>query len=423
MNDVLIAGIVFFVTYALIVSERVPRTLAALLGGLTMVWLGILEQHQAFEAIDFNVIFLLTGMMIIANVLRETGVFQWVAVHAVTLAQGSPFRIMAILSVITAISSALLDNVTVVILVGPITLFIASNLGVSPLPYLIAEVLASNIGGAATLIGDPPNILIGSAAKIDFATFLWHMGPISFLILIAFIGLARLLFYRDLKMPAGRATGLREVDTSMLITQPTLLRRALIVLGGTIVGFLLHGALHLEPATIALTGATILLIWTRQDLHHVLNEVEWPTLFFFIGLFMAVEGVVAVGLIDKVAEAAVRLVGNDVQIAAFIILWLSALASGIIDNIPYTATMIPFIQSLGRSMPIDPLWWALALGADLGGNATLVGASANVVIASLAERSGYPMKFRDFLRYGVPTTIMAMVISTLYIWLRYLRPL
>ncbi|NOZ27213.1 MAG: ArsB/NhaD family transporter [Chloroflexi bacterium] len=420
MNQTLIAGVIFFFTYALIVSERVPRTLAALLGGLAMIWLGVVEQHEAFQAIDFNVIFLLTGMMIIANVLRETGVFQWIAVHAVIIGQGSPFRILVILSFITAVSSAILDNVTVVILVGPITLFIASNLGVSPLPYLIAEILASNIGGAATLIGDPPNILIGSAAGIDFATFLWHMGPISILTFIAFLGLAWVLFHRQLRPEAGRVTGLKEVDTSTLITQPQLLRRSLIVLTGTIIGFLVHGVLHLEPATIALTGATILLIWTRQDLHHTMAEVEWPTLFFFVGLFIAVEGVVAVGLIDAIAEAALRIIGNDLRLAAISILWLSAFASAIIDNIPYTATMIPFIESMGRAMPIGPLWWALAMGADLGGNATLVGASANVVIASLAERSGHPISFRDFLRYGIPTTVMAMLISTLYLWVRYL---
>ncbi len=421
MNQTFVAGIIFLVTYALIVSERIPRTLSALLGGMAMIWLGIVDQHEAFQAVDFNVIFLLTGMMVIANVLRETGVFQWIAVHAVILGQGSPFRIMVILSIITAASSALLDNVTVVVLVAPITLFIASNLGISPVPYLIAEILASNIGGAATLIGDPPNILIASAAGIDFTTFLWHMGPIALLALLLFLGMAWLMFRQQLKQPEGRVAGLQEVDTSALITQPQLLRRALIVMAGTILIFLFHGALELEPATIALTGATILLIWARQDVHRMLAEVEWPTLFFFIGLFITVEGVVAVGLIDRVAQAALQLTSGNLQVTAFLILWLSAAASGIIDNIPYTASMIPLIQSMGRSMPTGPLWWALAIGADLGGNATLVGASANVVIASLAERSGYPLGFRQFLRYGLPTTLATMLISSVYIWLRYLR--
>lgn len=419
MTTTVIAAVIFVFTYALIVSERVPRTLSALAGAMLMIWLSVIPQEEAFHAIDFNVIFLLAGMMIIANVLRETGVFQWIAVKAVILGKGRPYRILVIMSLITAFSSALLDNVTVVVLVAPITLYIASNLGVSPIPYLVAEILASNIGGAATLIGDPPNILIGSAAGIDFATFLNHMFIPTFFSLAVFLALAWVLFRNELQAPKGRRA-LTEIDTSALITNPALLSRALIVMAGTILLFLVHGALHLEPATIALTGATVLLIWTKQDLHHVLAEIEWPTLFFFIGLFITVEGVVAVGIIDAVASAALRLTQGNLAVTTYLILWLSAVASGIIDNIPYTATMIPLVESLGKSMPVGPLWWALALGADLGGNATLVGASANVVIASLAERSGHKLGFRDFLRYGIPTTFMALIISSIYIWLRYL---
>ncbi|GAB4564894.1 MAG: ArsB/NhaD family transporter [Anaerolineae bacterium] len=419
MTTTVIAAVIFVFTYALIVSERVPRTLSALAGAMLMIWLSVIPQEEAFHAIDFNVIFLLAGMMIIANVLRETGVFQWIAVKAVILGKGRPYRILVIMSLITAFSSALLDNVTVVVLVAPITLYIASNLGVSPIPYLVAEILASNIGGAATLIGDPPNILIGSAAGIDFATFLNHMFIPTFISLAVFLALAWVLFRNELQAPKGRRA-LTEIDTSALITNPALLSRALIVMAGTILLFLVHGALHLEPATIALTGATVLLIWTKQDLHHVLAEIEWPTLFFFIGLFITVEGVVAVGIIDAVASAALRLTQGNLAVTTYLILWLSAVASGIIDNIPYTATMIPLVESLGKSMPVGPLWWALALGADLGGNATLVGASANVVIASLAERSGHKLGFRDFLRYGIPTTFMALIISSIYIWLRYL---
>jgi len=420
MNPTWLAGGVFLITYALIVVERIHRTVAALLGGLAMILLGVLPQEQAFHAIDWNVIFLLTGMMAIANILRETGFFQWVAVQAVRLGHGDPFRILVILSVVTAVASAFLDNVTIVVLVAPVTLFMAASLKVSPLPFLIAEILASNIGGTATLIGDPPNILIGSAAGIDFLTFSANLAPISLLILLIFLGLAWILFRQELRTGRVYAVDVEALDTAALITDRTLLRKALIVMTGVILGFLVHGALHLEPATIALTGATVLLLWGRNDPHHVLREVEWTTLFFFIGLFITVEAVVQVGIIEAVAQAALRLTGGSLTLTAMLLLWLSAIASGLVDNIPYTATMIPVVESLGHTMPVRPLWWSLALGACLGGNATLVGASANVVVASLAERSGYPIGFRLFLRYGVVTTFVSLVLASLYVWLRYL---
>jgi len=414
------AGGIFLFTYALIVSEKLHRTVSALLGGLAMIVLGIISQEQAFSAVDWNVIFLLTGMMMIANVLRETGLFQWIAVQAVRLGRGRPFWILVILSIITAISSAFLDNVTIVVLVAPITLFVADRLGVNPLPFLIAEILASNIGGTATLIGDPPNILIASAANIDFVTFAAHMTPISLLVLLAFVGLSWLLFRKDLH--GGRLPLLRidTLETGALITNQSLMVKALLVLAGVIIAFLAHGALHLPPATIAMVGAVILLLWGRVDPHHVLREIEWTTLFFFIGLFITVEAVVRVGIIETVAHAALRLTHGQVGLTALLLLWLSAIVSGVVDNIPYTATMIPLVKQLGQTMPVGPLWWSLALGADLGGNATLVGASANVVVASLAERSGHPIGFRKFLGYGLLTTVVSLLLATGYVWLRYL---
>jgi Na+/H+ antiporter NhaD/arsenite permease-like protein len=420
MNPVWLAGGIFLLTYALIVTERVHRTVSALLGGVAMILLGVLSQDQAFHAIDWNVIFLLAGMMAMANILRETGLFQWVAVQAVKLGRGDPFRILIILSLVTAIASALLDNVTIVVLVAPVTLFVAASLRVSPLPFLIAEVLASNIGGTATLVGDPPNILIGSAAGIDFLTFAANMAPISLLILIAFIGLAWLLFKDDLQTEQGSMLDIEVLEASELITNAPLLHKGLVVMAGVILGFLIHGALHLEPATIALAGATILLLWGRSDPHHVLREIEWTTLFFFVGLFITVEAVVRVGIIETVAHAALRLTGGNLALTSILLLWLSAIASGIVDNIPYTATVIPVVESLGQAMPVGPLWWSLALGACLGGNSTLVGASANLVVASLAERSGYPIRFRHFLGYGVLTTAMSLLLATGYVWLRYL---
>lgn len=420
MNLTWLAGGIFLITYALIVTERVHRTVSALLGGFAMILLGVVHQEDAFHAIDWNVIFLLAGMMAIANVLRETGLFQWIAVQAVRLGRGDPFRILVILSVVTAISSGLLDNVTIVVLVAPVTLFVAASLKVSPMPFLIAEILASNIGGAATLIGDPPNILIGSAADIDFLTFALNMSPVSLLILAAFIGLSRFLFKKDLVSKRGHSLDVDALDTSELITDHRLLLKALIVMAGVVLGFLVHGVLGLEPATIAMAGATLLMLWARSDPHHVLRDIEWTTLFFFIGLFITVEAVVEVGLVEAVAQEAIALTRGNLALTAMLLIWLSAIVSGVVDNIPYTATMIPLVKSLGQSMPVGPLWWSLALGADLGGNATLVGASANIVVVSLAERSGHPISFRTFLRYGVITTLMSLVVASLYVWVRYL---
>ena len=296
----------------------------------------------------------------------------------------------------------------------------AASMKIDPTPFLVAEILASNIGGAATLIGDPPNILIGSAARIDFLTFTLHMTPISVLILISFVGLSRVMFAKGLQAAQARSVDVEALATGELITDHQLLRKALIVMGGVVLGFLLQGALHLEPATIALVGATVLMLWARSDPHHVLRELEWTTLFFFIGLFITVEAVVQAGLIEVAAQQALSLTEGNLALTSMLLIWLSAIASGVVDNIPYTATMIPLVESLGRSMSAEPLWWSLALGADLGGNATLVGASANVVVASLAERSGHPIKFTTFLRYGLITTFLSLILASLYVWVRYL---
>ena len=420
MNPTWFAAGIFLITYAFIVSDRVHRTIAALLGGLTIILIGVLDQDQAFHAIDWNVIFLLAGMMMIANVLRETGLFQWIAIQSVRLGKGNPYRIMVILVLVTAVTSALLDNVTIVILMAPVTLFITASLRISPVPFLIALILASNIGGTATLVGDPPNILIGSAAGIDFVTFAANLAPISLLILIAFIGLAWFLFKKDLQVAKIDPLSIEALDTSELITNKPLLRKSLVVMAGVVLGFLFHGALHLEPATIALAGAIVLMLWARIDPDHVLREIEWTTLFFFIGLFILVEALVEVGIIEVVAQAALRLTDGNLQMTSILLIWLSAVASGVVDNIPYTATMIPVVENLGQSMPVGPLWWSLALGACLGGNSTLVGAAANVVVANLAVKSGQPISFGLFLRYGVIVTFMSLVLASLYVWVRYL---
>jgi Na+/H+ antiporter NhaD/arsenite permease-like protein len=419
VNQVLLAAGIFLVTYALIVVDRIHRTIAALLGGLAVIVLGIVPQHEAFAAIDWNVIFLLAGMMIIASILSETGLFQWIAVQAVKFGRGNPMTILLLLVLITAFGSALLDNVTVVVLIAPVTLFVASSLGVNPLPYLLAEAMASNIGGIATLIGDPPNILIASAAGLDFITFAANMTPIMLIILAVFCGLCFWLFRQEITGSQNPRLDVQALDASELITDPVKLRKSLIVLAGVFIGFLFQGTLHLEPATIAMAGATVLLLWSGSDPHTVLGNVEWTTLFFFIGLFIVVEAVVAVGLIDQIALRAVQLTGGSLPLTSTLILWLSAVASGIVDNIPYTAAMIPIVDSVGKTMPVQPLWWSLTLGADLGGNLTLVGASANIIVASLAERSGHPIEFRQWLRYGIPVTLVALVLANIYVALRY----
>ncbi len=423
MNEALIAVTIFVLVYAAIISEKVDRAAVALLGGMAVIILiRSFDQEEAFAAIDLNVLFLLTGMMVIANIMGETGVFQWLGVKAIQLGKGNPTRIMQILVIVTAFTSALLDNVTVVVLLAPVTLVAASSLGVSPIPFLIAEVLASNIGGASTLIGDPPNILIGSAADIDFLTFLLNMGPYILTVLFFFVLGLPLLFRKQLRIARAGMVEPAAVDASTLITDHALLRKSLIVLGFVLVGFMLHGFLGLESATIALAGAAALMLWTRQEAHQVFHHVEWATLMFFVGLFVLVEALVHVGVIDAIANWLFEMTGGNVPVTAIALLWGSAILSGVVDNIPYTATIIPVILKLGEDgMNIWPLWWALAIGADLGGNLTIIGASANVVVASFAERSGHKISFGAFFKYGAVTTFFSMIIATFYLMAFYLR--
>lgn len=413
--------LVFAATYALIATERVHKTIAAMGGGVAMVLLGIVSQEQAFEHIDFNVIFLLAGMMILAGIVRKTGVFGWMAVRAARLAGGDAYRILVVMSVITAVASALLDNVTTVVLVGPITLFLAARLGLNPMPFIIAEILASNIGGTATLIGDPPNILIASAAGIDFGTFLVNMAPLAAINLVLFLVAARWIFRGQFGVEPQLRDALLALDERQMITNAPLLRRSLVVMGLTLLGFLLQGVLGYEPATVALTGAVALMVVARESPQDVLREVEWPTLFFFIGLFMLIAGVIEIGMITAIADALTDVTGGALAAGSLVILWLSAVLSGVVDNIPYTATMIPVVHEMAASHA-DPqsLWWALAAGADLGGNATIIGASANVILASMAEREGHPIGFWTFMKYAGPVTLGSIVVSTVYIWLRYL---
>ena len=414
------AGAIFLLTYVVIVSEKINRTVTALIGGLLMILLRVVSQEAAFHAIDLNVIFLLVGMMVIANIMAETGVFQWMAIRAVQLGKGRPVRIMIILALITAASSTLLNNVTVIVLIAPVAMFVAGSLGVSPIPFLISSVMASNIGGAATLVGDPPNILIGSAANIHFLEFLVNMAPPVLISLGVYVPIMLLQFQKQLRIDPGQAEGLRHLSTEGVITNPELLRRSLAVLGLILIAFLLEGVLRFEAATIALAGATLLLLITGFSPARALEKVEWSTLLFFVGLFIVVESVVEVGWIERAAGGLIDLTRGNARVTTHLLLWVSAAASGIVDNIPYTATMIPLVESLADSMSVLPLWYALALGADFGGNLTLVGASANIVAADLAMHAGHRISFREFLIYGISTVVVTLIVASIWIEWVYL---
>jgi Na+/H+ antiporter NhaD/arsenite permease-like protein len=418
--DAWIAATIFVVAYALIALDRIDRTIVALLAGLAVVALGVVDQHDAFAAIDLNVIFLLAGMMVIASTLARTGFFEWLAVRSVRLSHGEPMRLLLILSLVTAVLSAFLDNVTTVLLTTPITLSVARRLSVSPAPYLISQILASNIGGTATLIGDPPNILIGSAAGLDFIDFLTNLAPVTVVVFLAFVVTMRVVFRSALQVPDDlREAALEQTEGATIVDRPLLIR-SLFVVGLTMAGFLAHAAFGLEAATVAMLGATLLMLIGRLDPHEAFREVEWSTLFFFVGLFVLVEGIVHVGIVGGIAETVADVTAGDPGVTSLALLWFSAIASAIVDNIPYTASAIPVVERLvSDGLPAQPLWWALALGACLGGNLTIVGASANVVAANLAARAGHPIRFFEFLRYGSIVVIESLLISSVYVWLRY----
>ena len=425
MNDLAISSLIFSITYLLIISERIHKTAAALTGGLAMIAFRILDQEEAFAAIDFNVIFLLVGMMIIANTLGKTGAFQWLAIRAAKLAKGNPIRILLFMAVITAVASAFLDNVTTVVLMAPLSIFVASILQVSPVPFLLTLIMASNIGGTATLIGDPPNIIIASEADLSFVDFLANLAPVILLILAVFLVMVFFLFRRQLQTHPELEHRIMELDESEVLTDHGLLHKSLIILALVIVGFLLHGAFDYEPATVALAGATALIIVGRQHPREALLEVEWPTIFFFVGLFMVVGGVEHAGLLEDIGKKMADASGDSLSAATMLTLWPGAILSGIVDNIPFTAAMIPVVDEVSQQLKVggsgsNPLWWALALGAGLGGNFTIVAASANVYVIGVAERAGYRVTFVQFLRYSVLVTMVSLVIATVYVWLRYL---
>ena len=413
------ANLVLIVAYIFIVVEKIPRVVIALLGASALLIARVITQEEAFEYVDFNVIFLLVGMMILVNVLAETGALKLTAFYIAKKAKGSGIRLMIYFVVLTAILSAFLDNVTTVVIIGSVTCTLAKELKINPLPYLVSEIIASNVGGTATLIGDPPNIMIGSAAKLTFNDFIVHIAPITLIILPVSIITLYLFYKKDLHLPKDTKSKLEKIQLKELITNRKLLTISLIVISFVLLGFFLHGVLGLEAGTIALAGASVLLIFENR--RHIWNDVEWTTVFFFIGLFIIVGAVEKVGTLNYLSEVVFKFSKGSFEILTLLILWLSGIFSALIDNIPYTATMIPMIKNMGGHFKdIQPLWWALSLGACLGGNGTLIGASANIIVADMANKSGYPIRFVEFIKIGGLITIQSLIISSLYLWFRYL---
>jgi len=428
-----VSSILFVVTYAVIVSEKVNRAIVSLLGAGLMVMLGVLNQETAISGIDFNTLGLLTGMMVIVTITKRSGVFQYIAVWSAKKVKAQPWGILLMLSIVTAVFSALLDNVTTVLLIVPVTLLICHELDLSPYPFLFAEIFCSNIGGTATLIGDPPNIMIGSAVHLTFNDFLFNLAPIVPVILLITLGIIYAVWGRKLQATDDARERIMRFREKDAITDARLLKQSLFVLFLVISGFILAQPLKLEPASIAMFGAAFLLLLSNlhrspeqqsENVQKIFSKVEWVTIFFFIGLFVAVKGIEQAGVLEILADRALGLTGGDMTLTAMTILWISAIASAIVDNIPFVATMIPLIKSMaptfGGAEHLMPLWWSLALGACLGGNGSLVGASANLIVAGFAERSGHRIRFLPFMAAAFPLMILSVLIASIYIYLRYL---
>ena len=422
-----LAVAIFVAVYVLVATERVHRVAAALGGAGLVLAFGIVDSEEAFYSqetgIDWDVIFLLLGMMLVVGVLRRTGAFEYTAIHSARLSRGQPRRLLVLLVLVTAGASALLDNVTTVLLIAPLTIAVCRQLGIQPVPFLLAEAFASNIGGAATLVGDPPNIIIASRANLTFNDFLVHMTPVILVVLAAFVGLALWMFRADLRAKPEHAEALAAMDEDAAITDRRMLTASVVVLVAIVVGFLTQRQTGLSPAVVALLGAGVLILLSPLRVGELLKEVEWETLAFFMGLFIIVGALVRVGALEALASRIADLTGAAVAPTLMVVLGGSAVASAIIDNIPFVTAMTPVVDSLIATNPAlgtdGALWWALALGADLGGNATLIGASANVVIVGIAAKNGITITFGQWLRYGIPTAVLSIAICAPYLLLRY----
>lgn len=433
LDPMLFATILFLLTYIIVMTERINRAIVALAAAGLMIIGGVINQEQALAGVDFNTLGLLTGMMVIVGVTRQSGVFQYLAIWSAKKVQARPWGIMVMLSLVTAILSALLDNVTTVLLIVPVTLLITEELKVPSYPFLFAIIMSSNIGGTATLIGDPPNIMIGSATGLTFNDFVINLAPVAIVVMLATLVPIYLIWGRKLKAADTDRQRVMSFNEREAITDSRLLIQSLMVIGLVVLGFVLAHPLGLEAATVAMFGAAVLLLIHNfgrdaeeqsKGVHHAFSEVEWVTIFFFLGLFIVVHGLDSTGLLNWLATKILELTGGELQATAMVILWSSAVLSAVVDNIPFVATMIPLIKSMaptfGGTEQLLPLWWSLALGACLGGNGTLVGASANLVVAGFAERAGQPIRFVRFTLMAFPLMLMSIAICSVYVYFRYL---
>ncbi len=433
-SPVWVASIIFALCYAVVMSERFNRANVALVAGGLMVFMGVITQQQAVAGIDFNTIGLLVGMMLVVAVTRETGVFQYLAIWSAKRAKARPWGILVLLGLVTAVVSALLDNVTTVLLIVPVTLVITEELEVPPYPFLFVEILFSNIGGTATLIGDPPNIMIGSqVGHLSFLDFLLHLAPVVFVVMLATLLPVWLVWGRKLRASPAAMARVMAFDEKSAITDWPLLIKCLVVIGAVIGGFIIGHPFGLEPATIAMTGGSGLMLLSNlgrrideknERVHSFFGHVEWTTIFFFVGLFVIVAGVEHAGLLRLLADHIIDRSGGNLELISYSVLWVSAVASAIVDNIPFVATMIPTLKGVIADLGVTDaqslgLWWSLALGACLGGNGSLIGASANLIVAGFAERAGHRIKFITFLKHAFPMMLMSIGICQLYVWLRY----
>ena len=417
----IISIVIFLLVMVAIVSEKVHRAAASLAGAVILLVTHVLTVDSAIEHVDVNTIGVLVGMMLFVAVVKNSGLFEYIAIKSAKLTHGKPWAIMAVFTIITAALSAFLDNVTTVLLVGPMTLAITSILKVNPVPFLLTQILASNMGGTATLIGDPPNIMIGSEAGLGFADFILNTAPAVVIIMAASLLCFYLMFGRKLKVSDDAMQAVMELDENRAIKDKSLLIKSVVMIGLVVIGFMFHSSLGMESCTIALLAAVIMMIVGKQDVEDVIIGVEWSTILFFIGLFVVVGGMEETGVIDQLATLLIGMTGGNMVLTMLIILWVSAIVSSFLDNIPFVATLIPMILAIQAEsgMDVTPLWWALSLGACLGGNGTLIGASANVVLSGISNKNGYPITFMSYLKVGFPMMILSVAISMVYLLLRF----
>lgn len=417
----IISIVIFLLVMVAIVSEKVHRAAASLAGAVILLVTQVLTVDSAIEHVDVNTIGVLVGMMLFVAVVKNSGLFEYIAIKSAKLTHGKPWAIMAVFAIITAVLSAFLDNVTTVLLVGPMTLAITSILKVNPVPFLLTQILASNMGGTATLIGDPPNIMIGSEAGLGFADFILNTAPVVVIIMAASLLCFYLMFGRKLKVSNDAMQAVMELDENRAIKDKSLLIKSVVMIGLVVIGFMFHSSLGMESCTIALLAAVIMMIVGKQDIEDVIMGVEWSTILFFIGLFVVVGGMEETGVIDQLATLLISMTGGNMVLTMLIILWVSAIVSSFLDNIPFVATLIPMILAIQAEsgMDVTPLWWALSLGACLGGNGTLIGASANVVLSGISNKNGYPITFMSYLKVGFPMMILSVAISMVYLLLRF----